>query len=127
MSGGDLLLPGGRLGTGGGVWSDLKSVSGRNKGAYVREVVPEGGGSFMRVWLTLRLSALNMLILEVSLVGIVEIEEPPSIVDSLVRPWRARLPGWWCLGFISENEGFLNIAVFEWEDGRAWAGLVSRG
>jgi len=50
-----------------------------------------GGGSFKRFWLTLRLSALKKLILEVSSEGIVEIEEPVSMFDSLVRPRRALL------------------------------------
>lgn len=60
---------------------------------YGGEVAPENDGSFcMRVWLTLRLSALKKLILEWSSVGIVEIEDPASMFDSLVRPRRALLP-----------------------------------
>jgi len=66
----------------------------------------------MRGWLTLRLSALNKLIL-VSSEGSVEIEEPASMFDSLVRPRRALLAGWWSLGFMKENEEPLNIAPLE--------------
>jgi hypothetical protein len=62
---------------------------------------------------------LKKLILEVSSEGIVEIEEPASMFDSLVRPRRALLACWWSLGFMRENEEFLKIAPLEWEGGRA--------
>jgi len=125
-SGDGLLLPGGRLGTGGGASSKFGSVSGRETiGGVDWEVVPERDGSFIRGWLTLRLSALKKLILEESSEGNVENEEPGSMFDSLVRPRRALLACWWSLGFMRENEEPLKIAPLEWGGGRAWAGRVS--